>query len=302
MSEQSFLFTCASHFTSRRRSRSGVKWLGRLGGRARIADLPSPASAGGEAPARLPQGLRILVAEDTDVNQLLLQTILERQGCQVTVVPSGEAAIEIYEQQQFDVVLLDFELPGINGRATADALRRVDAKRNKPAPPMVCVTAHAGPTAEAVDEGFDGRLTKPFRQAELIESLANLANSPASSTLGRASESGPELYKSTLRDELTEAFLAVADDQLRQLRYAIEQGDHDEARVFTHRSRGQVAYFEMPSLEAKLQHFEHSCSQSENPSIRAEAATLLTMLEEAISSIREPGSQPCQDVQSTSFA
>ena len=123
---------------------------------------------------------RILLVEDNLVNSLLAETILRNWGWQVTAAASGPAAIQLFANRPFDVVLMDIQMPGMDGETTAQALRQhPDAQRALT--PIIALTARAQPgEAERLREvGFAGYLTKPYRAEQLHELLQTVLASHA---------------------------------------------------------------------------------------------------------------------------
>jgi len=116
--------------------------------------------------------LRILVAEDNAVNQKLIVRLLEKRGHSVQVVPNGRDAVEILEEREFDLVLMDMQMPVMDGFEATSEIR----KREKPEGerlPIIALTAYAmkGDRERCLTAGMDGYLTKPIRGNELDEIL-----------------------------------------------------------------------------------------------------------------------------------
>ena len=118
---------------------------------------------------------RVLLVEDNLVNSLLAETILRNWGWQVTAAANGPAAIQLFANRPFDVVLMDIQMPGMDGETTAQALRQhPDAARART--PIIALTARAQPgEAERLRKaGFAGYLTKPYRAEQLNELLQSV--------------------------------------------------------------------------------------------------------------------------------
>jgi signal transduction histidine kinase len=128
-------------------------------GRGASEAHPAPA---GEAPPLAP--MRVLVAEDNLVNQLLARELLTRAGHRCTVVGDGAAALEAAARESFDLVLMDLEMPGVDGLVAARGLRERGATV-----PIVALTANAmaDVARRCLESGMDGFLTKPYRAHEL---------------------------------------------------------------------------------------------------------------------------------------
>ncbi|MCB2376484.1 PAS domain S-box protein [Hymenobacter sp. BT635] len=122
---------------------------------------------------------RILLAEDNAVNQLLVEAQLRGWGCQVDIAATGREAWLLFQQRPYDAVLMDIQMPGLDGVATTRLLREhPDAQRA--ATPIIALTAHAmqGEAERYRAAGFDGYLSKPFREEELFRTLTQVLARP----------------------------------------------------------------------------------------------------------------------------
>ena len=116
---------------------------------------------------------RVLVAEDDAANRLVLASLLEKSGLLVTAVENGRQALEALEQAPADLVLLDINMPELNGLETARAIRRLAG----PAAdlPIIAVTSDVSPKRvnEMREAGFDICLEKPVRRDALFQVIVN---------------------------------------------------------------------------------------------------------------------------------
>jgi signal transduction histidine kinase/DNA-binding response OmpR family regulator len=112
--------------------------------------------------------LRILVAEDNAVNQRLATRLLEKRGHRVTLASNGRQAIEASESGSFDLILMDVQMPGLDGFEATAAIREREISTGKHVP-IVAVTAHAlkGDKARCLAAGMEAYLSKPIRPQEL---------------------------------------------------------------------------------------------------------------------------------------
>ena len=135
---------------------------------------PETESEAAAVPATLPP-CRVLLAEDNAVNQLLAATLLRGWGAAVDTAANGLQALELFEQTIYDVVLMDIQMPGMDGvTAARHMLSHPDPRRA--ATPIVALTAHAlpGEAARCRQAGFAHYLSKPFREAKLRAVLHQL--------------------------------------------------------------------------------------------------------------------------------
>jgi signal transduction histidine kinase/ActR/RegA family two-component response regulator len=134
-------------------------------------ERPAGATEEVELPAR-GAPWRVLVAEDNPVNQLVLRRLLEGDGCAIAFASDGLEALELLTLEPFDLVLMDCQMPRMNGYEAARAVR--EGRAGDPRVPILALTASALPEDEraALEAGMDGYLTKPIRRAELLRSMA----------------------------------------------------------------------------------------------------------------------------------
>jgi two-component system, cell cycle response regulator DivK len=112
----------------------------------------------------------ILLIEDNEQNRYLATFLLERQGCVVVAAEDGRLGIELAAKQKFDLILLDIQLPIMNGYQVAKALRDNPATRNIP---IVAVTSYAmmGDREKALGAGCDGYLEKPINPETFVSEI-----------------------------------------------------------------------------------------------------------------------------------
>ena len=130
---------------------------------------PPVAPAGPAAPL----ALRILAAEDNPTNQLVVQTLLSQLGAEVQVVADGLEAVEAYAAGSFDVVLMDVQMPRMDGPTAAAAIRRLEAEKGLPRTPILALTANAmaHQAQEYLAAGMDAVVAKPIQLEQLVAAL-----------------------------------------------------------------------------------------------------------------------------------
>ena len=115
----------------------------------------------------------ILIVEDNEKNRKLVRRVLEKQGYRIVEVETGEEGVQAAHDQPPDLVLMDYQLPGIDGIET---FHRIRADKAIPRMPIVAVTASAMPedTERMRQAGFDGFETKPINVKNLLVTIENL--------------------------------------------------------------------------------------------------------------------------------
>jgi PAS domain S-box-containing protein len=146
---------------------------------------PAGSAAAPDA-ALAPEAGRLLLVEDNLVNSLLAETVLRNWGWQVTTAASGPAAINLFEHRRFDVVLMDIQMPGMDGETAARALQ-AHPNAARAATPIIALTARAqvGEAERLQHAGFAGYLAKPYREEQLLETIRTV--------LARASQAAEPL-------------------------------------------------------------------------------------------------------------
>ena len=127
-----------------------------------------------EASSRRPR--RVLVAEDNLINRRLVQVMLQKLGCEVSLAENGQLALEALETRSPDVLLLDLQMPGLSGLEVARRVREREQALNLPRLPIIAVTANssAADRAAGLAAGADAFLAKPFTAPELAAQIEAL--------------------------------------------------------------------------------------------------------------------------------
>jgi CheY-like chemotaxis protein len=121
-------------------------------------------------------GLRILLAEDHPTNQRVVQMIVEASGHRLVIADNGRAALELLQDGGFDVVLMDMQMPEMDGLSATRALRALEGTRGGARTPVIMLTANA--LEEHVRAGraagADAHISKPIRASALLETIAQV--------------------------------------------------------------------------------------------------------------------------------
>lgn len=128
------------------------------------------------APQREVRALNVLLAEDNAVNQKLATRLLQKMGHQVTLAANGEEAVRAHSAARFDVILMDVQMPEMNGFEATERIREREKITGEHVP-IVALTAHAiqGDRERCLEAGMDDYLSKPLNSSALTEKLENVA-------------------------------------------------------------------------------------------------------------------------------
>jgi signal transduction histidine kinase len=123
-----------------------------------------------------PGGLRVLVAEDNPINQKVICSMLSRQGWNVTLAVNGVEACRHFLEKSFDLVLMDVQMPEMDGLEAARRIRLEEADRGLARTPILALTAHASKTQhdQCLAHGMDSVTTKPVSMPDLLREIASL--------------------------------------------------------------------------------------------------------------------------------
>jgi PAS domain S-box-containing protein len=215
----------------------------------------SPPAAGPEAAVRPADGpclrpLQVLLAEDNPVNQRLAARLLEKQGHTVVVAPTGRRALDALGRARFDLVLMDVQMPEMDGFEAAATIRRDEAGTGRHLP-ILAMTAHAmkADRERCLEAGMDDYVAKPIQPAELAAAIDRLVLA-AGATAGPApaAEEEPTVNRAAalervggdvgLLGELAELFLRDCPQQLAEVRAAVVRGDVPAVRRLAHTLKG----------------------------------------------------------------
>jgi CheY-like chemotaxis protein len=148
--------------------RLGLPWVG--------MDIEAPRGAGLEAAERDQDGfdaLRVLVAEDNEINQLVIRTLLQQVGVEPLIVANGRLALDAWATASWDVILMDVQMPEMDGPTTARLIRERESQTGRARTPIVALTANAmtHQVAEYVAAGMDDHVAKPIEASRLFEAI-----------------------------------------------------------------------------------------------------------------------------------
>jgi CheY-like chemotaxis protein len=202
------------------------------------------------------RGLRILLAEDNVVNQKVALRVLERLGYQADVVSNGKEAVEALRIMPYDVVLMDVQMPEMDGLEATKIIRDPLARVHNPNVPIIAMTAHAmkGDRERCLNAGMDDYVSKPVRPKVLFEVInRQIATDSRSSTLAERTTIEEKVIfdKQDLLEqldgdeeffnELLLTFLQEIPARIGELRSALERNDPNSITEQAHTIKGASA-------------------------------------------------------------
>jgi signal transduction histidine kinase/CheY-like chemotaxis protein/HPt (histidine-containing phosphotransfer) domain-containing protein len=220
------------------------------------------------------RSLNILLAEDNHVNQAVAVRILERMGHFPVVANNGNEALALLAAQSFDLVLMDVQMPEMDGLMTTEKIREGE-RQTQLHMPIIAMTAYAmkGDRERCLEKGMDGYLAKPINRRELEEAIAGAIHE-SDRTRSVATPKLPiqDAAKHSLWDaaqtlermgddekllrEIVNIFLDEAPRQIASLRNAIEEGNATDIETRAHVLKGELGYLGLSGSAQKAHDLE----------------------------------------------
>ncbi len=199
------------------------------------------------------QRYQVLVAEDNPTNQRVIQGILERAGHRVHMVADGEEALDVLENERFDIIVMDLNMPELGGLDAVRTYRFIDPEGSQV--PVIMLSADVTPEAmkECREAGIDAFLPKPVEARRLLDEMASLLAKRDGAAAPRPEPTeAPVLNSRTLADlemigsgnrfmtELINGFIQDGEVLLRQMEAAIHSGNNEEFKDLVHAMKGSA--------------------------------------------------------------
>ncbi|HEX2825545.1 MAG TPA: response regulator [Burkholderiales bacterium] len=248
------------------------------------------------------RSLRVLIAEDNEVNRALAVRLLARRGHEAVVVGTGLEALAAWEDGRFDLILMDLQMPQMDGLAATAAIR--DRERARATyTPIIALTANAASTDEArcLAAGMDAFISKPVRIAAFYKAIAavldrDAALHPEETILSQV----PEVFdlKTALdavdgERELLSGMIAIYLRQtprvMQDIDAAMAAGDAGALEIAAHKLKGSVAMFGARAAREAAQHLEDLAETrdlSQAQAARGELGAEIERLTAALEAVR----------------
>jgi len=238
----------------------------KLGVQAESAEAAaSPAASPATALPPLPQ-LKILMADDTEDNRFLILSYLRDAPCSVDIAENGQFAVEKFRSGQYDLVLMDVEMPVMDGYAATRAIRAFERERSSQPIPVLALTAHAlsDMAAKSSEAGFTAHLTKPIRKATLLEALAKHGRArsgpgPAEPAAAAANPNASGRIRIPVEagmEDLVPGYLDKRRAEIAKYRQALNEQDFETIQMLGHKLKGTGAGYgfeELTSLGGRIE-------------------------------------------------
>jgi len=255
--------------------------------------------------SRARQNLKILLVEDNPVNQTVAVKMLEKVGHKITVAGNGQEALDLFDQERFDVILMDVQMPVMGGLEATQAIRTREARRSWAAggqwrsTPIVAMTAHAmqGDRDRCLMAGMDDYIAKPIKPVELhavidrVMGDLNVGGDEPEETPGSYLDMAADNSIADLgatRDlldgddaalqQLIGLFFSDLERNRRMLEQAHRDGDFPTIRSIAHSIKGSAGVFNASAVTAVAQRLEAAAKDADAPTVKRELPVLMTEL------------------------
>lgn len=240
--------------------------------------------------------LKVLLAEDYPLSQHVMVQYLTRKGYTVVVAENGEQALRRLESEDFDVVLMDIQMPVMDGLAAATTIRHPNSSVRRHDIPIVAMTADAGNATgqeRCLAAGMNACLSKPFTAAALFGVLATLVDTRSRTGAGSApaAPSEPPFDGAALLDcvngdvalakDIAQTFLHDMTSRLTDLEAAAEAADAEALHRHAHTLKGTAAMLGACGAQTACQHLETAVREGDIqaakerlPEVKREMGTL----------------------------
>jgi len=202
-----------------------------------------------QLPCESPGRRRVLLVEDNVVNQQVASAILVKTGYQVVVAENGKEAVDLTENSQYDIIIMDCQMPIMDGMEATRKIRQREDKRGLPRTPIIAITANAldGDRNACLAAGMDDYLPKPLHKDALIRTIEKWSapNMEQAQNDDRYCMKTVESLKDTLNtdqfEEIVDLFLSHTGEKVLMLREAIDGNDIQAVESLSHSIKGSAA-------------------------------------------------------------
>ena len=238
------------------------------------------------SPQALPtfRGNKILLVEDNPVNQRVAQRTLQNLAADVTIANNGAEALERIAATNFDAVLMDCQMPVMDGFTATRRIRELELSRGAKRLPIIALTANvmSEDREKCLAAGMDAHLGKPIEVAQVIEALSRFLKAPAvAPAIDRGALKELTGGDAEFERELAETFVSSGDQCLAEIIAALKASDFDTVRKRAHSLKGASANIHARELSQAASSLENAVRENALPVISG----LVTELSEKLAAV-----------------
>ncbi|HTW49885.1 MAG TPA: response regulator [Acidobacteriaceae bacterium] len=271
--------------------------------RAMGLEPEAPAAAPAAAVGGTRRRLRILIAEDNRINQMVTTRVVEHLGYVGVIASNGRRAVELFAAGDFDLVLMDVQMPEMDGYTATAKMRALEGNSVRRTP-ILAVTAYAmqGDRERCLASEMDGYVVKPLTGTDLAEAIRRFYPDEAAAEASEPDAAGASESRSPSWDamltlerlagdenllaEVVEIFLEEAPRQLAGLRAAMEQNHAKTAAELAHSLKGELSYFGIAGVAERARRLETLARGGDFAGLRREFALFAAEVDAVTQSMR----------------
>jgi signal transduction histidine kinase/CheY-like chemotaxis protein/HPt (histidine-containing phosphotransfer) domain-containing protein len=236
--------------------------------------------------------LNVLVAEDNEVNSSIIRQLLLRTGHIATLVRDGQTALDMAANTDFDIVLMDLSMPGLDGIETTRRIRALQHQVRSMVP-VIAITADLSAERRLADQPnlFDGFIGKPYCWTDLEQKMAGLLGIlPSRPSPAEAQSKADHVLTQHIRDlgvewtsKIVELYLSETPAMADRLRIALAAGKMEDIAEIAHRMRGSAAHLGADAIALLAADIEQKAAGDDRAATRIAVRLLLQRLETELS-------------------
>lgn len=246
------------------------------------------------------KGTAVLVAEDNNVNQLLIRKVLEKVGCNVQIASGGTEALDAMAANHYDIVLMDIQMPGMDGYETT---RKIRNELPKPLSeiPVIAMTAHAfgSDVTRCLAAGMNDHISKPFKAPDLYAAMIKYLSPKKDGKLVRLAPPATtrridlSLFEELGRndsefiDELAGVYNKQTPVFISNLKSHVKTKNYEAIKALCHQIKSSYGILKVPELDKALQELSAELQESRSPDTFIKISNLVETIVSLISEMND---------------
>jgi len=216
----------------------------------------------------LAPGFRVLLADDSEDNRYLILSYLKAAQVHVDTAENGEIAVRMFRENHYDVVLMDVEMPVMDGYQAVGEIRRIEKESGATATPVMALTAHAfaDMVVRGREAGFTTILTKPIRKVTLLEALVQYEPKGKKGAPVPAEQNVVEVEKGM--EDVVPGYIEKRRAEVPVYGEALARDDFESIRKLAHKMKGTGSGYGFPMLTELGSAIEKAAIQKEAAQIK----------------------------------
>ncbi|MBV8553476.1 MAG: response regulator [Acidobacteriaceae bacterium] len=257
-----------------------------------------------KAPAQLPKervdddsrqavrrlSLRVLLADDSEDNVFLIQSYLRDSACSIDVAENGAVALEKFQSGKYDVVLMDVQMPVMDGYSATRRIREWERKNQRKPTPVIALTAYALPDeiAKSLNAGCTAHLAKPIRRKTLLEALEPYGDAPAAHADNIKTAGDVQKDVDSRLQKALPRYLEGRRNDIQVLSMALERADYEKIGSIGHKMHGSGGGYGLDEITAIGKRLELAADRQNKEEIEEQIAQLSRYLDRIEPGLRGP--------------